>query len=473
LNGAGAKHDPSPITEKHDPYLALRSANYRRFAGGWIFATLGLQMLGMALGWEVWRRTQSPMALGYIGLARVGPVLLMALPAGHAADLYNRKTILILTQVGFVLTASLLALASFLQWPVWTFYVILVLMGTVRSFNGPSRSSLLPLIVSPKAFPNAVAWNSGVFQFSAVAGPLLAGSMIKLSGHITGQESAWPVYLATALGCAIFAASATGIQAPALAQDRRPSSGPDVRCAKCGYSLSGLNDSVPCPECGASERVVLPPKENRFTIRAMLAGMGFVYREKTILAALTLDLVAVILGGATALLPVYADQVLGIGPVGLGWLNAGPFIGAFFMSLAVAHRPPLERAGRALLWSVAGYGVCTILFGLSANIWLSMSMLILLGALDTVSVVVRHVLVQTRTPDELRGRVSAVNSLFIESSNELGKFESGAVAKLCQALGMGIAGAAVVSVVSGGIGTVLVVAAVAAAWPQIRKLGRL
>ncbi len=434
----------SAAPAKHDPYLALRSANYRRFAGGWVFATFGLQMLGMALGWEVWQRTQDTLALGYIGLARVGPVLIMALPAGHAADIFNRRTILILTQIGFVVTASLLAAASYLHWHIWTYYVILVLMGTVRSFNGPSRSSLLPLIVPGPAFQNAVAWNSGVFQFSAVGGPLLAGWMIHMGTRVLGQEAAWPVYVATAIGCAIFAVSATGIHAP------RPS-GPDI----------------PADQSAAR------PRENRFTIRSMLAGMGFVYQEKTILAAITLDLMAVILGGATALLPVYADQILKVNAVGLGWLNAGPFIGAFVMSIIVAHRPPFERAGRALLWSVGGYGIGTVVFGLSHNMALSMAMLILLGGLDTVSVVVRHVLVQTRTPDSLRGRVSAVNSLFIESSNELGKFESGAVAKLGQALGLTVATAAVVSVVSGGIGTVLVVIGVAALWPQVRRLGKL
>jgi MFS family permease len=424
-------------TAKHDPYLALRSANYRRFAGGWIFAAFGLQMLGMALAWEVWERTHDPLALGYIGLARVGPVMFMALPAGHAADIFNRRTILILTQIGFVITAAALGVASWRQWPVWTYYIILVLMGLVRSFNGPSRSSLLPQIVTGDAFQNAVTWNSGVFQFCAVGGPLLAGWMIKESGHVLGREVAWPVYFATALGCAIFAITATGIRVPFVKRER-PADG-----------------------------------ESRFTLRAMLAGMDFVRQEKTILAALTLDLVAVILGGATALLPVYADEILHVDPVGLGWLNAGQFIGALVMSIALAHRPPFQRAGRALLWSVAGYGLCTVAFGLSHLMWLSMAMLITLGALDTVSVVVRHVLVQTRTPDSLRGRVSAVNSLFIESSNELGKFESGAVAKLCQTLGMAVAGGAIVSVVTGGIGTVLVVLGVAAAWPQIRKLGRL
>jgi MFS family permease len=396
---------------------------------------MGLQMFAMALAWEVWDRTQNLMVPVYIAAARMIPVLFMALPAGHAADIYNRKIILLVTQIGFAACAGAMALASYLHWPLWTYYVIVFCMGTARSFNGPSRSSLLPLIVSGEAFQNAVTWNSGVFQFSAVFGPLLAGWMIHSAVHVLGHEAAWPVYLATALGCSIFAAGVSGV-----------------------HPMQGQRD---------------PAKPNRFTIKSMVAGMSHVYHEKTILAALTLDLVAVILGGATALLPVYATEILRVGPVGLGWLNAGPFIGALVMSLLRAHRPPFQRAGPALLWSVAGYGVCTIGFGFSTSMFLSMALLIALGALDTVSVVVRHVLVQVRTPDALRGRVSAVNSLFIESSNELGKVESGAVARLCQALGMSIAGAAVLSVVTGGIGTVLVVLGVAAAWPQIRRLGRL
>jgi MFS family permease len=400
----------------------------------------------------------------------------MALPAGHAADLYNRKTILILTQIGFVLTAAALAVASYLHWPVWTYYIILVFMGLTRSFNGTTRASMLPQIVTGEAFTNAVAWNSGVFQFAAVAGPLLAGVLIHLTGRMWREEVAWPVYVGTALGCAVFAVTAWRIQMPA----RREADsklvkvrGEDGRCVRCGHDLSRSEGAAKCPECGAGDEVVTVRRENRFTVRAMLAGMGHVYREKTILAALTLDLMAVLLGGATALMPVYADQILKVGPVGLGWLNAGPFIGAFVMSLAVAHRPPFAKAGKAMLWAVAGYGLCTVGFGLSRNMALSMALLIALGALDTVSVVVRHVLVQTRTPDALRGRVSAVNSVFIESSNELGKFESGAAAKLGQALGLSVGGAAMLSVVSGGIGTVIVVASVAAAWPQIRKLGRL
>lgn len=429
-----APPEVQPAT-RHDPYLALRSPNYRRFAAGWVFAATGLQMFGMALGWEAWERTHDLMVPGYVAAARMIPVLVMALPAGHAADLYNRKVILLLTQVGFVIAVGLMATASYFQWPIWSYYLILVFMGTARSFNGPTRSSLLPLIVPSEAFPNAVTWNSGVFQFAAIFGPLAAGWIIHRGERWFGHPTAWPVYLATAVGCGIFALTMTGV-----------------------HPRQGERD---------------PSKRDRFTLRGMLGGMGHVYREKTILAALTLDLVAVVLGGATALLPVYAEQILHVNPVGLGWLNAGQYIGALFMSLLLAHRPPFKRAGPAMLWAVAGYGLGTIGFGVSKSMVLSMTMLILLGALDTISVVVRHVLVQTRTPDALRGRVSAVNSVFIESSNELGKVESGAVARLCQGIGMTVAGAAMFSVVSGGIGTILVVLAVAAAWPQVRRLGRL
>src|SRR5262245_36431640 len=201
---------PAPSAQdspRHDPYLALRTSNYRRFAGGWVFAATGLQMMNTAIAWEVWERTHSFMALGYIGLARVTPVLLMALPAGHAADIFDRRKILIATQAAFVVAASAMAAVSHAQLPVWTLYLMLVLMGCARSFNGPSRSSLLPLIVPEGSFQNAVSWNSFFFQFAAVGGPLLAGWMIMASERFLGHQAAWPVYLATAAGCAVFAVS--------------------------------------------------------------------------------------------------------------------------------------------------------------------------------------------------------------------------------------------------------------------------
>jgi len=403
--------------QRHDPYFALRSGNYRAFAAGFLTSSTGLQMLATAIGWEVWERTEDPLALGYIGLTRAVPVLILALPAGHASDLYNRKYILMLSQIGFALSAAGLAAASYLHAPVWVLYALLALTGCARSLAGPARASLLPLLVDAPVFHNAITWNSGVFQFSAIAGPLAAGALIAATGE------AWPVYVCAALGCAIFAGSA-GVLRP--------------RAAERGTG--------------------------KFTLASMGAGLGHVLREKTILATLTLDLMAVLLGGATALLPIYADEVLHVGALGLGWLRAMPYVGALVMSLVLAHRPPFARAGPALLWSVAGFGACTIVFGLSRDITLSLAMLFLLGALDNVSVVVRHVLVQVRTPDSLRGRVSAVNSVFIESSNELGAFESGLVARLFSPL---------ISVVSGGIGTIVMVGAIAMIWPEIRRLGAL
>jgi MFS family permease len=357
-----------------------------------------------------------------MGLVRAVPVFFLALPAGRAVDLYNRKHMLVATQAVFAVLAGALALVTYHQLSLGFTYLLISLMGCARSFNAPTRQSILPLIVPPERFHNAITWNSGVFQFSALTGPLLAGWIIDW------QKSAWPVYAAATAGLLAFTISSMFIRFD-----------PPARA------------------------------EGRFDLRSMLGGLDHLWHEKTILAAIALDLFAVLFGGATALLPVYAKDVLGIGAVGLGVLRAAPFLGALLMALALAHRPPFRHAGRALLWSVAGFGLATIGFGLSRWVTLSVAMLMLLGALDNISVVIRHMLVQVRTPDHLRGRVSAVNSVFIESSNELGAYESGLVARL---FGGGAAGSTV-SVVMGGVGTILVVLGIARLWPQVRKLGRL
>lgn len=401
----------------HDAYAALRVGNYRRFVGGFGVSSTGLQMLSMALGWEVYERTNDPLHLGYIGLARALPVAALALPAGHLIDRFSRRWVLVATQFVMGLVAVMLAIWSHAQAPLWVVYVLLVLLACGRVFNGPSRATLLPLIVPLGVFGNAATWNSAAFQVSAVAGPLLGGVLIKAMG------SAWAVYATSAGGCFFFAV---------LGATLRP--------------------SVQQREAGA------------FTLRSMTAGLSHLWREKNILAAIALDLFAVLLGGATALMPVYAKDILHVDAVGLGLLRAAPFVGAAAMAWVMAHRPPFAHAGRLLLWSVAGFGACMIVFGLSTSIVLSLTVLALGGALDNVSVVIRHVLVQLRTPDYLRGRVSSVNSVFIESSNELGAFESGAVAKLF---------GPVFSVVSGGVGTLLVVLGVAWLIPQVRRLSLL
>lgn len=407
----------------HDAYAALKDVNYRRYATGFVSAAIGLQALGTAVGWEVYQRTHDPLHLGYTGLARALPVVLLALPAGHIADTFDRRTIVFIARLGFALAAGLLAVVSWMQGPLWMVYGLLALTGVARAFDGPARGSFLVTIVPMGIFQNAVAWTSSAFQFSAVLGPMLAGAMIDVS------RAAWQVYLVSAIGNLLFALMVLGIR-------------PLVRAESSG----------------------------KYTPSAMLAGMSHLWKERTILAAITLDLLAVLLGGATALMPIFAKTlgeeagISGEGGWVLGALRAAPFVGAFLMGVWIAHRPPTRRSGPALIWSVLGFGAATIVFGLSTNLWLSLGALFALGAVDNISVVIRHVLVQVRTPDHLRGRVGAVNSLFIECSNELGSFESGAVARL-----FGV----VVSVVSGGIGTMLIAAGVAAGFPELRKLGEL
>ncbi len=378
---------------------------------------MGLQMLAAAVGWDIYERTHSYLNLGYVGLARALPVILLALPAGHLIDNFDRRKVLALTQVAFAAVMIGLALSSYFHAPLWITYALLTLSGCARVFNGPSRASLLPQIVPPDDFHNATTWNSSVFQFSATIGPLLTGAMLAYFGV------AWPVFLVTSVACAAF-----GVLALTL----------HPRLSKRG--------SEP------------------WSVRNVTAGVSHLWGEKTILAAITLDLFAVLLGGATSLLPAYAKDILHVGPTGYGFLRASPYIGAFLMALWMAHRPAFKRAGPALLWSVAAFGVSIIVFGVSRNIWLSVICLAVGGAVDNISVVIRHVLVQVRTPEHLRGRVSSVNSVFIESSNELGGYESGLVAEFF---------GPVKSVVSGGIGTLVVVGMVALLIPQIRRLGEL
>lgn len=412
-------HEPSTASAappRNDPFAAMREPNYRFFAFAFVASSMGLQMLSTAIGWEIYERTNDAFMLGLTGLARALPVIALTLPAGTIVDRSDRKKVLAITQMCFGLVAVALAAASWSHAPVWVFFAMLVVSGSVRSFNAPSRGALLPSLLPPARFENAIAWQSGFFQFAAVAGPLLAGVLMAAIG------GAWLVYAITAALC---------------------------MCA--GVAALFLK---PRPV----ERTGAPPR-----FRDMLAGAHHIWREKTILGALTLDLLAVLFGGATALLPVYA-KMLGVGEIGLGALRAAPFVGAFLMAIWLAARPTFRHAGFALLSSVAGFGVCMIVFGLSRSLWLSLLALAVSGALDNISVVIRHVLVQMRTPDHMRGRTTAVNAVFIESSNEIGAFESGLVARFF---------GPVFSVVSGGIGTLAVVVFVAWAFPALRSMRQL
>jgi MFS family permease len=405
---------PPLLTQRHDPYAALRQRDFRLLISGRFITGLADQMLSFSIGWELWLRTHSALALGLVGLVQVTPVILFSLPAGHVADQYNRKRIVLFTQILLAISALGLALLSFMRGPVWMVYVCLFGIGLARSFNGPAASTLLPQTVPPEIFTNAATWSSSVGQMAAIIGPTIAGVLVALSSNVT------PIYVFDAAASLTFLVLVLLIRGRSLALSRKAA-----------------------------------------TLDSLKEGVLFIRNTKEILAAITLDLFAVLFGGAVTLLPVFATDILKVGAQGLGVLRAAPSIGALVMALGVAHLPPFRRAGRTLLLAVAGFGVATIVFGLSRSFWLSVAMLALLGALDNISVVIRSTLMLTRTPDEMRGRTSAVNNIFISASNELGGFESGATAALF---------GPILSVIGGGIGTLVVVFWVARTWPQLRKL---
>jgi len=413
---ANSVEAPPSNADSH-PYAVLRNRDLRFYLVGRLAASLGQQMLTVAVGWELYERTHSSLNLGLVGLTQMLPMVLFTLPAGHVADNFSRKRIIVLMNL-IIGAASLgLTLISKLNVSVFWIYLCLFAAGVARTFLWPASSAFLPQLVSRRDFSRAVAWSSGSFQLSSVAGPAAGGALIALTGR------AWPVYALNAAASVI-----------------------------CLILVSLVR----------REHVVA--LKGKMTLSSLIAGFDFVFSSPIILGTITLDLFAVLLGGAAALLPVYAKDILQVGPSGLGFLQAALPLGSLLCALILAHRRPLQKAGRTLLWAVVVFGLATIGFGLSRSFWLSFFMLFVSGAVDNVSVVVRHTLVQMLTPDEKRGRVSAVNSLFIGTSNELGGFESGVVAYLFTP---------VISVVSGGLGTIFVVLAVAVIWPQIRKYGRL
>jgi len=395
----------------------LRNRDFAFYLVGRFVAALGQQMLTVAVGWELYERTKSALALGIVGLTQMMPMVLFVLVAGHVADNFNRKRIILVTTFIIACASAGLSFISAFGAPVFWIYFCLFAAGTARAFLWPASSAFLPHLVPREHFSRAVTWNSGSFQLSSVAGPAAGGAVIALAGR------AWPVYALNAAAALVCLA------------------------------LVGL-----------VRRDHIVALKEKMTAKSLVAGFKFVFASPIILGTITLDLFAVLLGGATALLPVYAKDILRVGPGGLGFLQAALPLGSLFCALILAHRPPLQKAGAALLRAVVAFGVATIIFGYSRWFWLSFLMLFLCGAVDNISIVVRHTLVQLLTPDEKLGRVAAVNSLFIGTSNELGGFESGFVAYLA---------GPVFSVVSGGFGTLLVVLAVTLIWPEIRKFGRL
>jgi MFS family permease len=403
-----------PLTEKHDPYAALRHRDFRLLLTGRFLTSFAAEMLSFAISWELWLRTHSAYALGMVGLVQVLPILLLSLPAGHVADQYERKRIVVLAETLLAVCALGLGWLSYTEGSLILIYTLLLGIGISRAFNEPASSTLIPQTVPNKDYSNAALWNSGTWQIASISGPAIAGVCVSLFNSVTF------IYIFDALSAVIFCILLIFIKGKPIALARKAA-----------------------------------------TLDSLREGLQFMTRTRIILAAITLDMFAVLFGGAVALLPIYATDVLKVGSAGLGVLRAAPSVGAVLMAITLTQLPPMKKAGKTLLTVVAGFGVATIIFGLSKSFILSVAMLALLGCLDNVSVVIRGTLLLTQTPDEMRGRVSSVNNVFIGISNELGAFESGLVAGLF---------GPVFAVVSGGIGTLLVVLATAQFFPELRNL---
>jgi MFS family permease len=376
------------------------------------------EMQAVAVGWQVYGITRRALDLGLVGLAQFLPGILLFLVSGHASDRFERRKVLGACYAGYALCSGLLLLIAERGTPsVRPIYIVLVLLGVVRSFNGTASRSILPQLVPDEHFANAVAWNATTFQAATILGPSVGGILYAVA---RGPSVVYGLAVLVAVGALV---SIFRIHIRPQARRREPT-----------------------------------------TLKTVFAGLHFICREKLILGAISLDLFAVLLGGAVALLPVYAREILHTGPWGLGLLRTAPGVGAAVMAMALAHRPLRGRAGPALLWSVAGFGVCTILFGVSTSLVLSLLSLIFLGAADMISVIIRATLVQLRTPDEMRGRVMAVDMVFIGTSNELGQFESGLTAQWF---------GTVPAVVLGGVGTLVVIGLWAWWFPELRRAGAL
>jgi MFS family permease len=406
---------------KPDPYAVLRYSNYRYFVLGRSFFSLAMQMQTVAVSWEIYQRLHentkdAALALGFIGLVQVVPMMVFALPGGQAADRFDRKTITRTTQLLFASCALALLILSHLQAPVGYYYLVLSIAAIGRAFSVPAITSLFPTLVPRELLPNAMTWNSTIFQTTAMIGPAVGGLIVAQAGPATS-------YMVNI----IFA------------------------------GLAFLTFSLTVPVTAKSDK---PP----ITWTSLVSGVRFVFGTRILLGLFCLDLFAVLLGGATALLPIFSSEVLKAGPEGYGLLRAAPSIGAVTMALITAHLSPWRRAGHAMLLGVAGFGCATLLFGASKIFWLSMVALALTGMCDNISVVVRQTVMQMLTPDQMRGRVSSITFLFISCSNELGELESGLTARWLGAVG---------SVIFGGIGTLLVVLGSTFVFPEIRKLGRL
>jgi MFS family permease len=385
---------------------------------GRFLATVSSEMQAVAVAWQIFGITHRPLDLGLVGLAQFLPGVVLFLIAGHAADRISRQRILQTCFAAFSLCSLLLlGFAARGLSSVYPLYAVLLLNGVVRAFNGPAWQAFLPQLVPQEDFPNAVAWGASIFQAAIVVGPMVGGLLYGLAG------SPIPVYGGAAIA---YLAALTLISTIRTESRQRPR----------GTASLGV----------------------------VMMGLRYIWRNKLILGAISLDLFAVLLGGAVALLPIYAKEILHAGAIGLGVLRSAPGVGAVLTAIVVAHWPLQRRAGAAMLWCVFGFGVFTIVFGLARNLALALGALVMVGACDMVSVIIRHTMVQLGTPDEMRGRVSAVNMIFIGASNEVGQFESGLTAQWF---------GTVPAVIAGGLGTIAVVALWTWLFPELRRVDEL
>jgi MFS family permease len=408
---------PAPADPKAGR-IAFTNPDFVLFQIARFLIVAAVEMQAVAVGWQVYDITKRALDLGLVGLAQFLPGILLFLVSGHTSDHFDRRKVLGTCYAGYAVCSGLLLIIALRgTHSVRPIYAVLILLGVVRSFNGTASRSILPQLVPDEHFANAVAWNATTFQAATILGPSLGGILY------AAFRAPFAVYAAAML-------TAVG----ALVSTFRIKTRPQAR------------------------------RREPMTLKTIFAGLHFIWRQKLILGAISLDLFAVLLGGAVALLPVYAREILHTGPWGLGLLRAAPGVGAAVMAVALAHRPLRGRAGPTLLWSVAGFGICTILFGVSTSLVLSLISLICLGAADMVSVIIRATLVQLRTPDEMRGRVMAVDMVFIGTSNELGQFESGLTAQWF---------GTVPAVLLGGVGTLAVIALWAWKFPELRRAGKL
>jgi MFS family permease len=398
--------------------IAFQYPNFRYYQAARFLAVAASEMQSVAVGWQVYEFTKRPLDLGLVGLAQFLPGFLLFLLAGHTADRISRKRIIATCYVGFAsCSALLLAFTVHGLRSVAPIYLILVLIGIVRAFNGPAGQAFLPMLVPEEHFPNAVAWGSSIFMSATILGPTAGGILYGWTGS------------------------------------------PDIVYGTAALALVIAFVFVAMIRTRDGQR----PRKSA-SVDTLLAGFRYVFENKLVLGAISLDLFAVLLGGAVALLPVYAKEILFVGPRGLGLLRAAPGIGAVLTAIAVAHWPLRKRAGITMLWCIAGFGAFTIVFGLSRNVAVSVLALVLVGATDMISVVVRSTMVQLATPDEMRGRVSAVNMIFVGASNEFGQFESGITAHWF---------GTVPAVVLGGVGTLLVVSVWSVMFPELRRVNEL